>query len=98
MAGMNEDAKNSAMKLHEVKLTAENSYKNDCIKEKTVKTFDGIHKDVMEAVEASKSVNEIEKLTENILNIATQTNLLALMHRLKQQEQGKQAGLCRCCR
>lgn len=31
-----------------------------------------------EAVEASKSVNEIEKLTENILNIATQTNLLAL--------------------
>lgn len=35
-------------------------------------------KDVAEAVEASKSVNEIEKLTENILNIAAQTNLLAL--------------------
>ena len=46
--------------------------------EKTVETFDGIHKDVAEAVEASKSVNEIEKLTENILNIAAQTNLLAL--------------------
>ena len=30
------------------------------------------------AVEASKSVNEIAKLTENILNIAAQTNLLAL--------------------
>ena len=27
MAGMKEDAKNSAMKMHEVKLTAENSYK-----------------------------------------------------------------------
>ena len=79
MAGMNEDAKNSAMKLHEVKLTAENSYKEAIAsKEKTVETFDGIQKDVAEAVEASKSVNEIEKLTENILNIATQTNLLAL--------------------
>ena len=29
-------------------------------------------------LEASKSVNEIAKLTENILNIAAQTNLLAL--------------------
>lgn len=79
MAGMNEDAKNSAMKLHEVKLTAENSYKEAIAsKEKTVETFDGIQKDVAEAVEASKSVNEIAKLTENILNIAAQTNLLAL--------------------
>ena len=35
MEGMNEDAKNSAMKMHEVKLTAENSYKrSDCIKRK----------------------------------------------------------------
>ena len=79
MAGMNEDAKNSAMKLHEVKLTAENSYKEAIAsKEKTVETFDGIQKDVAEAVEASKSVNEIAKLTEYILNIAAQTNLLAL--------------------
>ena len=76
MAGMNEDAKNSAMKLHEVKLTAENSYK-EAIASKE-ETFDGIQKDVAEAVEASKSVNEIAKLTENILNIAAQTNLLAL--------------------
>ena len=77
MEGMNEDAKNSAMKMHEVKLTAENSYKEAIAsKEKTVETFDGIQKDV--AVEASKSVNEIAKLTENILNIAAQTNLLAL--------------------
>ena len=79
MEGMNEDAKNSAMKLREVKLTAENSYKEAIAsKEKTVETFDGIQKDVAEAVEASKSVNEIAKLTENILNIAAQTNLLAL--------------------
>ena len=79
MEGMNEDAKNSAMKMHEVKLTAENSYKEAIAsKEKTVETFDGIEKDVAEAVEASKSVNEIAKLTENILNIAAQTNLLAL--------------------
>ena len=63
MAGMNEDAKNSAMKLQEVKLTAENSYKEAIAsKEKTVETFDGIQKDVAEAVEASKSVNEIAKL------------------------------------
>ena len=83
--------KNSAMKLHEVKLTAENSYKEAIAsKEKTVETFDGIHKDVAEAVETSKSVNKIEKLTENILNIATQTNLLTPMHRLKQQNR-KQA-------
>lgn len=60
MEGMNEDAKNSAMKMHEVKLTAENSYKEAIAsKEKTVETFDGIQKDVAEAVEASKSVNEI---------------------------------------
>ena len=60
MAGMNEDAKNSAMKMQEVKLTAENSYKEAIAsKEKTVETFDGIQKDVAEAVEASKSVNEI---------------------------------------
>ena len=73
------DAKNSAMKLQEVKLTAENSYKEAIAsKKKTVETFDGIQKDVAEAVEASKSVNEIAKLTENILNIAAQTNLLAL--------------------
>ena len=68
MEGMNEDAKNSAMKMHEAIAS----------KEKTVETFDGIQKDVAEAVEASKSVNEIAKLTENILNIAAQTNLLAL--------------------
>ena len=69
----------ASMKLHEVKLTAENSYKEAIAsKEKTVETFDGIQKDVAEAVEASKSVNEIAKLTENILNIAAQTNLLAL--------------------
>ena len=56
MEGMNEDAKNSAMKMHEVKLTAENSYKEAIAsKEKTVETFDGIEKDVAEAVEASKS-------------------------------------------
>ena len=68
MAGMNEDAKNSAMKMHEVKLTAENSYKEAIAsKEKTVETFDGIEKDVAEAVEASKSVNEIAKLTEKYL-------------------------------
>ena len=67
MAGMNEDAKNSAMKLHEVKLTAENSYKEAIAsKEKTVETFDGIHKDVAEAVEASKSVNEIENNIQEI--------------------------------
>ena len=66
MAGMNEDAKNSAMKMHEVKLTAENSYKEAIAsKEKTVETFDGIHKDVAEAVEASKSVNEIVSLLHN---------------------------------
>ena len=84
MEGMNEDAKNSAMKMHEVKLTAENSYKEAIAsKEKTVETFDGIEKDVAEAVEASKSVNEIAKLTSGLgsvyyISIAAQTNLLAL--------------------
>ena len=60
-------------------------------KEKTVETFDGIHKDVAEAVEASKSVNEIEKLTENILNIATQTNLLALNASIEATRAGEAA-------
>ena len=47
-------------------------------KEKTVSTFEGIQKNVVEAVEASKSVNQIKDLTDNILSIASQTNLLAL--------------------
>ena len=90
MEGMNEDAKNSAMKMHEVKLTAENSYKEAIAsKEKTVETFDGIQKDVAEAVEASKSVNEIAKLTENILNIAAQTNLLAPIEAARAGEAGR---------
>ena len=79
MSGMNEDAKDSAMKLHKVKTMAEDSYKDAMAsKEKTVETFGGIQKGVVDAVEASKSVNEISELTEKILNIAAQTNLLAL--------------------
>lgn len=79
MSGMNEDAKDSAIKLHKVKTVAEDSYKDAIAsKEKTVETFDGIQKGVVDAVEASKSVNEISELTEKILNIAAQTNLLAL--------------------
>ena len=79
MSGMNEDAKDSAMKLHKVKTVAEDSYKDAMAsKEKTVETFGGIQKGVVDAVEASKSVNEISELTEKILNIAAQTNLLAL--------------------
>ena len=84
MEGMNEDAKNSAMKMHEVKLTAENSYKEAIAsKEKTVETFDiesmTISCGFVSSMEQKwASVNEIAKLTENILNIAAQTNLLAL--------------------
>lgn len=79
MSGMNEDAKDSAMKLHKVKTVAEDSYKDAMAsKEKTVETFGDIQKGVVDAVEASKSVNEISELTEKILNIAAQTNLLAL--------------------
>lgn len=79
MSGMNEDAKDSAMKLHKVKTMAEDSYKDAMAsKEKTVETFGDIQKGVVDAVEASKSVNEISELTEKILNIAAQTNLLAL--------------------
>ena len=70
MAGMNEDAKNSAMKLQEVKLTAENSYKEAIAsKEKTVETFDGIQKDVAEAVEAGRGfavvADEIRQLADS---------------------------------
>ena len=90
---MNEDAKNSAMKLQEVKLTAENSYKEAIAsKEKTVETFDGIEKDVAEAVEASKSVNEIAKLTENILNIAAQDKIILALNASIEAARAGEAG------
>ena len=76
---INESAVSSAERMNEVKLNAQNRYTEAVYaKEKTVSTFEGIQKNVVEAVEASKSVNQIKDLTDNILSIASQTNLLAL--------------------
>ena len=76
---INESANISEVRMNEVKNKAESRY-SDAVeaKEKTISTFDGIQQNVVNAVDASKSVNQITELTENILSIAAQTNLLAL--------------------
>ena len=79
IAEINESAVSSAERMNVVKLNAQSRYTEAVYaKEKTVSTFDGIQKSVVEAVEASRSVNQIKDLTDNILSIASQTNLLAL--------------------
>lgn len=76
---INENAKNSADGLKGVKERAAGHYQEAIhAKGKTISTFEGIEKDVEDAVEASKSVSQIKELTDNILGIASQTNLLAL--------------------
>lgn len=76
---INESANASAVQMDEVKMRAEDKYKEAVsAKEKTISKFDNIQKNVVGAVEASKSVDQITELTENILSIAAQTNLLAL--------------------
>lgn len=76
---INENATESAAKMYEVKVKAEEKYKAAVeSKEKTISIFDGIQNGVKEAVATSQAVNEITELTENILSIAAQTNLLAL--------------------
>lgn len=79
LSEINESANISEVRMNDVKNKAESRY-SDAVeaKEKTISTFDGIQKNVVNAVEASKSVNQITELTENILSIAAQTNLLAL--------------------
>ena len=47
-------------------------------KDKAIQIYDEVKKDLEYAIEKSKAVNEINTLTESILNIANQTNLLAL--------------------
>lgn len=44
-----------------------------------------------QAIEDSKSVNQVNSLTDDILNIASQTNLLALNASIEAREQGKRA-------
>lgn len=76
---INENASSSASQMDEVKMKAEERYKEAVsAKEKTISKFDSIQKNVEDAVDASKSVDQITELTENILSIAAQTNLLAL--------------------
>ncbi len=62
-------AMEKAVRIYEDSISAQNA-----AKEKTT----AISSEVTEKVEKSKSVKEIEELTDSILNIADQTNLLAL--------------------
>lgn len=62
-------AMEKAVRIYEDSISAQNA-----AKEKTT----AISSEVAEKVEKSKSVKEIEELTDSILNIADQTNLLAL--------------------
>ena len=79
LTAMNDQAKESADNLVQIKNHAASRYKDALgAKEKTEDTFTNIETSVKEAVEESKSVDQIAELTENILSIASQTNLLAL--------------------
>lgn len=79
VSNINENANTSAHDLKNVKEKAAEKYQEAIdAKEKTISTFRNIEKDVVAAVEASKTVSQITELTDNILGISAQTNLLAL--------------------
>lgn len=79
VSNINENANTSARDLKNVKEKAAEKYQEAIgAKEKTISTFRNIEKDVVAAVEASKTVSQITELTDNILGISAQTNLLAL--------------------
>lgn len=79
MSEMDANANASAKELKEVKEKAAKQYqKAISAKEKTITAFGEMEKEVVLAVEESRSVNQIQKLADDILGIAAQTNLLAL--------------------
>lgn len=76
---INESASDSNSRFSTVRKTAEDSHQHAIdSKTRTIETFNAIENTVKNSVEASKSVAQINVLTDNILSIASQTNLLAL--------------------
>lgn len=77
--GMNNQAKESADYISEVKLKAQNLKINtETSKNTTVDMITKIREVLEKAIDNSKNVDQINGLTEDILDIADQTNLLAL--------------------
>lgn len=77
--GMNSQAKESADYISEVKQKAQNLKINtETSKNSTVEMIAKIREVLENAIDNSKNVNQINGLTEDILDIADQTNLLAL--------------------
>jgi len=72
-------ASGASSELQRVRDKAEESHKNAVSsKENTIHEFSEMQSIVENCVEGAKAVNQINELTDNILNIAAQTNLLAL--------------------
>lgn len=77
--GMNSQAKESADYITEVKKKAQTLKMNtETSKNSTVEMIAKIREVLEHAIDNSKNVNQINGLTEDILDIADQTNLLAL--------------------
>lgn len=77
--GMNSQAKESADYISEVKQKAQNlKITTETSKNSTVDMITKIREILERAIDNSKNVNQINGLTEDILDIADQTNLLAL--------------------
>lgn len=79
VVGMKEEAAVSSNSMAEIKSKADDSHQNALdSKDITITTFKEMEFKVQDAVEQSKSVSQIQVLTDSILSIAGQTNLLAL--------------------
>lgn len=79
ICGINEKAQQSADSTLEMQKKARNIQKNAAVEQEKAKSLAAdMAASVQDKVTKSKSVSEIQVLTENIINITDQTNLLAL--------------------
>lgn len=77
--GIRDRANDGVNEMNDIKHRAEAMHREAlCSKQTTEDTFAQMGETLRTAVEASKSVEQIDELTGNILDIASQTNLLAL--------------------
>lgn len=77
--GIRDRANDGVDEMNDIKHRAEAMHREAlCSKQTTEDTFAQMGETLRTAVEASKSVEQIDELTGNILDIASQTNLLAL--------------------
>lgn len=89
---MNDYASTMQERAEELKQKAVNNQEN------TSRMIAGIIESLKSAIEESTSVRHVNELTEEILSVSSQTNLLALKLLLRRQERRGRKRICSCGR